>query len=139
SGRHWDAAAARQDDTGRRFWAFVTTGPLTLLTTANLAAAWRARGPARAWWLGAAGAALVDRALTLSYFIPTMVRLMRTEDSPQSVAAAVRWSNLNYVRHVAVLSALVAALRAFSLLGAVRRSRRPAARLRIRPGRRSTV
>ncbi|HEY8489741.1 MAG TPA: hypothetical protein VIO14_01995, partial [Dehalococcoidia bacterium] len=66
SGRHWDAAAARQDDTGRRFWAFVTTGPLTLLTAANLAAAWRARGPARAWWLGAAGAALVDRALTLS-------------------------------------------------------------------------
>jgi hypothetical protein len=26
AGRHWNAEAARQDDTGRRFWAFVTTG-----------------------------------------------------------------------------------------------------------------
>jgi hypothetical protein len=39
SGRHWNATAARQDDTGRRFWAFVTTVPLTLLTLANLTVA----------------------------------------------------------------------------------------------------
>ena len=30
SGTHWNAAVVRQDDTGRRFWAFVTTVPLTL-------------------------------------------------------------------------------------------------------------
>ena len=30
SGVHWNASAARQDDTGRRFWAFVSTVPLTL-------------------------------------------------------------------------------------------------------------
>src|SRR6266487_6891636 len=34
SGSHWNADAARRDDTGRRFWAFVTTVPLTLLTLA---------------------------------------------------------------------------------------------------------
>ena len=30
TGTHWNAEAARRDDTGRRFWAFVTTLPLTL-------------------------------------------------------------------------------------------------------------
>lgn len=38
-GGRWDAEAVRRDDMGRRFWAFVTTGPLTLLTLANLFAA----------------------------------------------------------------------------------------------------
>ena len=115
SGAHWDADAARRDDTGRRFWAFVTTMPLTLLTLANLFVAWRAPEPVRGWWLGAALAALVDRAFTFSYFIPTMVRLMRTEDSPASAAAATRWSRLNYLRHAIVLAAWLMSLRAFSL------------------------
>ena len=47
SGVHWNAEAARRDDTGLRFWAYVTTGPLTLLTIANLFAAWTTSGPAR--------------------------------------------------------------------------------------------
>ena len=42
SGR-WNAEAALLDDTGRRFWGFVTTVPLTLLTVANLFVAWRLR------------------------------------------------------------------------------------------------
>ena len=58
---HWNASVVRQDDTGRRFWAFVTTGPLTLLTLANLFAAWRAAGPVRDWWLAAGLIALADR------------------------------------------------------------------------------
>lgn len=29
---HWDAAAARQADVGRRFWVHLTTLPLTVLT-----------------------------------------------------------------------------------------------------------
>ena len=32
----WNADAARQDDTGRKFWAFVSTMPLTLLTLISL-------------------------------------------------------------------------------------------------------
>ena len=106
----------RQDDTGRRFWAFVTTGPLTLLTLANLFAAWRAAGPVRGWWLAAGLIALADRVFTFSYFIPTMVGLMGAADSPASVAAATRWSHLNYVRHAIVLAAWLASLKAFSLL-----------------------
>jgi hypothetical protein len=35
-GAHWNAGAARHGDTGLRFWALVSTGPLTLLTLTNL-------------------------------------------------------------------------------------------------------
>lgn len=116
SALHWNAEVARRDNTGLRFWVFVTTVPLTLLTLANLIAAWRAVGPVRGWWLVAGVAALADRIFTFSYFIPTMVRLMRAPDSSESVATAVRWANLNYVRHAIVLAAWLAALKAFSLL-----------------------
>jgi hypothetical protein len=115
SGSHWNAEAARRDDTGRRFWAFVTTVPLTLLTLANLFVAWRASDPVRWWWLAAGLAALADRAVTFSYFIPTMVGLMGAADSPSVAAVATRWWNLNYLRHGIVLTAWLASLRAFSL------------------------
>ncbi|HEX7126600.1 MAG TPA: DUF1772 domain-containing protein [Thermodesulfobacteriota bacterium] len=117
TGYRWDAAAAREADTGRRFWAFVTTGPLTLLTAANLVAGWRARGTLRRWWVGAALAALADRAFTFSYFIPTMLTLMRDDTMPQpeAVRLALQWANLNHLRHAIVLVAWLAALKAFSL------------------------
>jgi hypothetical protein len=115
SDRHWNAETARRDDTGRRFWAFGTTVPLTLLTLANLFVAWRASGPVRWWWLAAGLAALADRVFTFSYFIPTMVGLMRAADSPDSVAVATRWSSLNQVRHAMVLTAWLTALKAFAL------------------------
>jgi hypothetical protein len=116
TGRHWDAEAARRDDTGRRFWVFVTTLPLTLLTVASLIVAWRAPGPLRGWWLAAAFFALGDRIFTFSYFIPTMVRLMRAADSSESVGKAIQWTNLNYVRLAIALAAWLTALRAFSSL-----------------------
>src|SRR5262245_24617943 len=116
TGSHWDPVTARRGDTGRRVWAFVTTLPLTLLTVANLFVAWRGTARLRDWWLAAGLFALADRVFTFSYFIPTMVKLWGTADSPQAAAAAKRWSNLNYVRHVLVLSAWLAALKTFSLL-----------------------
>jgi hypothetical protein len=115
SGAHWNAEVARQDDTGRRFWAFVSTVPLTLLTLVNLLAAWRASGTVRGWWLAAALAALADRAFTFSYFIPAMVGLMAAPDSPESVAVATRWWNLNYLRLATVLAAWLASLKTFAL------------------------
>src|SRR6266516_4070371 len=74
-------------DSGHRFWAFVTTGPLTLLTVANLVAALQTQGPARAWWLTAAIVTLVERAATFGYFIPTIIRLQR---KPTLTQTAVR-------------------------------------------------
>lgn len=114
TGAHWSAEAARQDDVGRRFWGFVSTGPLTLLTLASLYFATRATGPLRFWWLVAAGVALVDRLLTFSYFIPTMVRLMQSPDIPAAVETATRWVRMNHFRHGIVMAAWFAALQALS-------------------------
>jgi hypothetical protein len=123
---HWNAAAAQRDDTGRRFWAFVTTGPLTLLTLAGLILAWRVPGDAQRWWLGAVAAAVADRVLTFSYFIPTMIRLTGAGSSaPDASGVAVRWASLNHVRHALVLTALLAALKAFAELYAQHAPRGP--------------
>ncbi len=118
-GAHWHADAAREDDTGRRFWVVVTTVPLTLLTLASMYAGWNASGSLRVWWLGAALAAAADRVFTFAYFIPTMVGLLNAPDSPDAVATATWWSHLNYLRHAIVLVAWLAALRAFALLYSV--------------------
>jgi hypothetical protein len=119
SGRppRWDAAATRADDVGRRFWVFAATLPFTILTFTSLALAWRTGGAAHAWWLAAASLAAIERLATAGYFIPVMIRLMRAADTPGVVAMATRWSRLNALRHVLVLVAWLAALRAFELAG----------------------
>jgi hypothetical protein len=58
---------------------------------------------------------LADRAFTFAYFIPTMIRLMDAPDSPQAIAVATQWWNLNYLRHAIVFTAWLAALRTFAL------------------------
>jgi hypothetical protein len=117
-GYRWNPAAAAEADVGLRFWSFVTTIPLTLLTLASLVLLWGAPEPARRWWLISVVAALVDRALTFLYFIPTMIRLMRGDVRPESVAVAKarQWVRLGYVRHAATLIAWLAALQAFALI-----------------------
>jgi len=119
AGYFWNAEAARRDNTGLRFWVYVTTIPLTLLTVLSLIFAWQAEGAARFWWLTAALASLADRILTFAYFIPTMVKLMNDESLPQSKSAAiaVQWVNLGYIRHALVFIAFLAALKAFSVFG----------------------
>lgn len=118
SGYRWNADAARQANTGLRFWVYVTTVPLTVLTLASLVAAWWTPDVVRSWWLGAAAAALVDRVMTFTYFIPTMIALMRNETFSESeaVARALQWAHLGYVRHAATLVAWLAALQAFALM-----------------------
>jgi hypothetical protein len=117
SGIRVNSTAMRSTDSGRRFWAFVTTVPLTLLTLANLAAAWQSQGPRHKWWLGAVAITLVERIATFSYFIPTALRLMRGDAFPsekvQSMASL--WMALNHLRAVLALLAWLAALRALSL------------------------
>jgi hypothetical protein len=106
-------------NTGIEFWAYVTTVPLTLLTLANLVAAWVEQGPRRRWWLGAAVISVVERIATFSYFIPTMLWLQGTEGLPEAEvqAALSQWLLLDYGRHVLTLAAWLAALKAFSLAG----------------------
>jgi hypothetical protein len=119
SGYHWNAEAARQADVGLRFWAYVTTIPLTLLTLASLFAAWWTPPEMRGWWLGATAMALVDRVTTFTYFIPTMLKLMREDafGKSQAVAKALQWANLDYVRLAVALVAWLMALKALSLIG----------------------
>jgi hypothetical protein len=49
-----DNEAMRRTDTGRSFWAFVTTVPLSLLTLASIALAWDLGNSLKQWWLAAA-------------------------------------------------------------------------------------
>jgi hypothetical protein len=122
---HWNAHAARLDDTGLRFWAFVTTGPLTLLALANLWAAWRCPDVlVHPWWMAASLLALAGRLFTFAYFIPTMVGLMNTADTADAVRTASRWRSLNYVRHLIVLAAWLSALKTLSMPAASDRGRR---------------
>ncbi len=103
-------------NTGLEFWVYVTTVPLTLLTLASLVAAWRDQGPRRYWWLGAVAITVAERSATFSYFIPTMIRLMGTEDLPEAEVKATlsQWRRRNYGRHVLTLAAWLAALKALS-------------------------
>jgi len=111
----WDAAAARSDDVGRRFWGMTTTGPLTLLTLAHVYLAWSAPAPLALFWRLAAGGALLERVLTFGYFIPTMIALLDAPDSPAARARARRWARLNYVRLAVGLLTWLAALQTFAL------------------------
>ncbi len=103
-------------NTGLKFWAYVTTVPLTLLTLASLIAAWRDQGPRRYWWLGAVAITIAERSATFSYFIPTMIRLMGTENLSEAVVKATlsQWRRRNYGRHALTLAAWLAALKALS-------------------------
>ena len=110
-------------NTGLLFWVYVTTVPLTLLTLANLVAAWLDRGARRYWWLAAVAIVVVERIVTFSYFIPTMVWLQGTESLPEAEvqAALSQWLLLDYGRHVLTLVGWLAALKALSLPDKYRR------------------
>jgi hypothetical protein len=117
AGYRWNAEAARAANVGLRFWAYVTTGPLSLLTLASLGTAWWTDGAVRHWWLGAAVVALAERAMSFGYFVPTMIKLMRGDlPDTQAVATALSWVNRGYLRQGATLAAWLAALKALSLV-----------------------
>jgi hypothetical protein len=119
---YWDAEAARQSDTGLSFWAYVSTGPLTLLTLINLVLAFRSTKPLRKVWLLAAGAGLLERCFTSAYFIPQMLKLMSGELSQAAaVPLAQQWQDLNQLRHVLLIVAWVVSLQAFAVASALAR------------------
>jgi hypothetical protein len=110
-----DADAMSADDAGRRFWAFVTTGPLTLLTIASFVLAWHPATPRDSWWLIAAGVTLVERIATFGYFIPTALRLLQPDTlAGGRAAAAARWTQLNVLRGLLSVGGWLCALKALS-------------------------
>lgn len=112
-----DVAAMRSIETGRRFWAFVTTLPLTLLTLANCVLAWNASTPGRNWWLAAALLTLLERTGTFTFFIPTALTLQRADQlpAPRVSQLVTTWTRLNYLRNLFNLAACLLALKALSL------------------------
>ena len=114
----WNAEAARDANVGLRFWVYVTTVPLTFLTAGSLIAVWWTRDAVRSWWLIGVAATLVDRVMTFTYFIPTMINLMKPESVAPSkgTAKAQQWVRLGYIRHAATLIAWLAAQKALSLI-----------------------
>jgi len=111
-------ASLRTPDSGLRFWAIVTTGPLTLLTLASLYFAWRTGGVLGTWWLAAAIVALLERLSTFAYFIPTMLRLQRSTGSAHEIGARfARWRVLGYGRLALDFAAWLLAMRALTIAG----------------------
>lgn len=111
----WNAAAARAADPGLRFWAFVSTGPLTLLTLLSLYFSAKSKAPVRRGWMAATHTTMIERLMTFFFFIPTMIALMAADSSPEVVAKAKLWSALNYVRFAMNFLAWIAALHALSV------------------------
>jgi len=114
--------AMRTTDTGRRFWAYVTTIPLTLLALASLAIAPHAQGAVKLWWLTATVLVLLERVATFSFFIPRALTLMRDEILPDARTATMAslWIRLNWLRLAFGLAGWLAALKALLVLAAGR-------------------
>lgn len=106
-------------NTGLKFWAFVTTVPLTLLTIASLWLAWKSVGPERTWWLAASVVILAERIATFGFFIPGMIAMQSGTGVPdvQGKAVLTQWLWLNTGRHTLTLFGWVLAMRALVLRG----------------------
>ena len=108
-------------NTGTRFWAFVTTGPLTLTVLAGLWFAWRSPRPVRPWWVAAVAVATIERMATFGYFIPTLAPLMGQPNADATAVSATleTWELLNHGRHLLSVGAWLLALKALSFTGAI--------------------
>ena len=110
-------SAMKELDSGRRFWAWVNTLPLTLLTLANLITSLQISGERYHWWLAASLVVLIERIGTFSYFIPTAIKLTNSENLPQKKTSSLisSWLLLNYFRNILILIGWIMALLALSL------------------------
>ena len=109
--------AITTDDSGRRFWGYVTTVPLTLLTVAGCVIAWNPATARERWWVAGAAVMLAERLGTFGYFIPTLLKLERAEHLPpgQAEQLARHWTRRNRIRSVLAFAGWLAALKALSL------------------------
>ena len=108
----------RTIDSGRKFWGFVTTIPLTLLMITNLVFAFQSQPPLHDWWVAATLIILIERIGTFIFFIPAAIKLQKgeslmTEKIPRLITW---WLRLNYVRNALTLAALLVFLKALLIL-----------------------
>ncbi len=92
-------------DSGRKFWGFITTVPLTILTIINSVLAAQSTDSISTLWLTALLIVLVERILTFSFFIPTIIKLQRNKNmtDDQINEKISLWIGMNYVRNILTL------------------------------------
>ena len=91
----------------RRFWPFVSPA-LSLLSIINIVLAWKNTGPAHTIWLTASLIIFINRIITFSYFIPTMLRKFEHPEKMEAaqLSKAVQvWTSLSPIRILIELSA----------------------------------
>jgi hypothetical protein len=105
-------------DSGRKFWGFVTTIPLTLLMITNLVFAFQSQPPLHDWWVAATLIILIERVGTFTFFIPTAIKLQRGENlMTEKISKLITWwLRLNYVRNALTLAALLVFLKVLLML-----------------------
>lgn len=99
-----DSAEMRRMDPGRKFWAFVSTIPLTTLTITQLFTK-RINGRhdsiALSWLRVSSIISCIERAMTFSFFIPNAIKLMdagNSDEGDSTKQIALRWTRMNYIR-----------------------------------------
>ncbi|MBL7920369.1 MAG: DUF1772 domain-containing protein [Bacteroidia bacterium] len=92
-------------DSGRKFWGFITTVPLTILTIINIVLAAQSAEQISILWLTASLIVLAERIMTFSFFIPTIIKLQRNKNIPDEVVnkKIPLWINMNYLRNILML------------------------------------
>ncbi len=105
-------------DSGRGFWGFTTTVPLTLLMITNLVCSLQSQPLLHNWWVAASIILLLERAATFTFFIPTAIKLQKGERLPAGKISKMVtwWVRLNYVRNALTLTALVIFIKALLVL-----------------------
>ena len=94
-----DKAALQRLDSGRKFWGMVTTMPLTLLMIILLVSICKAGLSTHPWLSAAVLLTLLERALTFSFFIPTIIKLSKGSFTADRVHLMVnRWKAINVLR-----------------------------------------
>jgi hypothetical protein len=112
----------RRTDSGKKFWIFVGTIPLTSLTLCGLYVSYLSKSESKvARWLQLSSVlSLVERSFTFSFFIPNAIRLMNADrenkDRSDLCFIARLWVRLNYVRLLLSGTAWISALSALSLI-----------------------
>jgi hypothetical protein len=108
----------RAIDSGRRFWGFITTGPLTMLMIINLVLAFQSRAPLHDWWVAATAILLIERLATFIFFIPTAIKLQKGESLPpvKMSTLVTWWVRVNYVRNAFTFAALLVFIKALLVL-----------------------
>ena len=107
-----------QATANRRYWPFISP-VLTLLSIINIVLALQYTGPAHISWLTASLIIFINRVITFSYFVPTMIRKFGHPEKidAEQLRKAVRvWTSLSPLRILIELSAWSFAIRALLLL-----------------------